>query len=221
MPPRLLLASQSPRRRQLIGLTGCDVQTAVSDLDETVLDGETPAQYVTRLAIAKAQACAHLAGPDQIALGSDTAVIDGSDILGKPGSPAEARQMLQRLRGHSHHVYTAIAALRIRDGLLLTDLCITAVPMREYGDEEIEAYVATGDPLDKAGGYAIQHDGFKPVGTLRGCFASVMGLPLCHLTRTLARMDETLDSDVPAGCQRTLEYACPIFAAVLRGESVG
>jgi predicted house-cleaning NTP pyrophosphatase (Maf/HAM1 superfamily) len=133
----------------------------------------------------------------------------------------EAAQMLRRLRGHTHQVYTGIAALRVRDGSLATDLCVTDVPMRNYSDEDIAAYILTGDPLDKAGAYAIQHPRFKPVESLTGCFAGVMGLPLCHLTRTLRKLGLSPSADVPANCQTHLDYQCPVSRAILRGEDVG
>ena len=124
--------------------------------------------------------------------------------------------MLRQLRGHSHQVYTGIAVLRVRDGNLLTDVCVTDVPMRDYSDEEIEAYVQTGDPLDKAGAYAIQHASFQPVSSMQGCYASVMGLPMCHVTRLLEQMRLPRRADVPARCQLFLNYACPVFAGILR-----
>jgi predicted house-cleaning NTP pyrophosphatase (Maf/HAM1 superfamily) len=93
--------------------------------------------------------------------------------------------------------------------------------MRAYREDEIEAYVATGDPLDKAGGYAIQNGGFHPVERMQGCYASVMGLPLCHLTRSLRSLDIAPRNDIAAECQNALGYACPISSAVLRGEMVG
>jgi predicted house-cleaning NTP pyrophosphatase (Maf/HAM1 superfamily) len=93
--------------------------------------------------------------------------------------------------------------------------------MRDYRDDEIEAYVATGDPLDKAGAYAIQNAGFHPVEAMRGCYASVMGLPLCHLARSLHKLDIAPRTDIAAECQSALGYACPISSAVLRGEMVG
>jgi predicted house-cleaning NTP pyrophosphatase (Maf/HAM1 superfamily) len=129
--------------------------------------------------------------------------------------------MLRRLRGHVHQVYTGIAALRAADQKLVTDLCITDVPMRSYSDEEIEAYVGTGDPLDKAGAYAIQRADFQPVEKMSGCFASVMGLPMCHIVRTLHKMDVEPEADVPASCQAYLNYRCKVSSAVLRGENVG
>jgi predicted house-cleaning NTP pyrophosphatase (Maf/HAM1 superfamily) len=123
--------------------------------------------------------------------------------------------MLRRLRGHVHHVYTGIALLRVSDGLLLNDLCVTDVPMRNYSDEEISAYVATGDPLDKAGAYAIQHLKFQPVAHLEGCYASVMGLPMCHVILLMRKMNIQPAADVFAGCETLLEYQCPVSNALL------
>jgi predicted house-cleaning NTP pyrophosphatase (Maf/HAM1 superfamily) len=136
--------------------------------------------------------------------------------LGKPADPSEAKRMLRQLRGRVHQVYTGIAALRVPEGNLLADACVTDVPMRAYSEAEIEAYVQTGDPLDKAGAYAIQHPRFQPVESMRGCYASVMGLPLCHVTRLLERMGLPPRADVPAQCQFFLNYACPVFAGILR-----
>jgi predicted house-cleaning NTP pyrophosphatase (Maf/HAM1 superfamily) len=93
--------------------------------------------------------------------------------------------------------------------------------MRDYTDAEIDRYVATGDPLDKAGAYAIQHDEFHPVSRLSGCFASVMGLPLCHLLRLFDKIGVTHDDELPARCQHYLDYSCPVTDAILRGEQVG
>ncbi len=219
--PLLVLASNSPRRRELLALGGWTFETRPTDVDESQRPGEAPAAYVLRLADSKAHACANSAHTGEIFLAADTAVVDGQVILGKPKDPNEALAMLRSLRGHSHQVLTGLAVLRPADGSLVTDLCITEVPMREYRDDEIEAYVASGDPLDKAGAYAIQHPGFHPVEGLSGCYASVMGLPLCHLTRSLRKLGLTPITDVAAQCQSTLSYACPIFSAVLRGEMLG
>ena len=141
-------------------------------------------------------------------------VIDG-DILGKPADGAEATSMLRRLRGRTHQVYTGIAVLDMAGGHLRSDLCVTDVPMRCYADDEIEAYVSTGDPLDKAGAYAIQHPGFQPVAGMAGCYASVMGLPLCHLTRLLREADILPQADIPEACQAFLQYDCPVFSDIL------
>lgn len=219
--PKLLLASNSPRRKQLLALGDWDFEISVPDVDESRLLGETPADYVLRLAKTKALAAANAARPEMIVIGADTAVVDGNDILGKPKDASDAMQMLERLRGHTHQVYTGLALHRLGDQKLLTELCITDVPMRAYSDEEIREYVLGGDPLDKAGAYAIQHAGFQPVESMRGCYASVMGLPLCHLLRALKQLDVHPNADVPANCQSFLKYECPVSQAILRGEPVG
>lgn len=126
--------------------------------------------------------------------------------------------MLRRLRGRTHQVYTGIALFRPADGLLLKDLCVTDVPMRDYSDEEIAAYVETGDPLDKAGAYAIQHPQFQPVAKLRGCFASVMGLPVCHTIRLMRQLDIQPVTDFFLPCEALLEYQCPVSNAILSGD---
>ena len=192
-----------------------------SDVDESKFPGENPAQYVLRLAEAKARTVAHTASLEHIIIGADTAVVDSDDILGKPKDSAEAVTMLTRLRGHSHQVYTGIAALRVSDGKLVTDLCITDVPMRSYSDEEIESYALSGDPLDKAGAYAIQHSGFRPVEKFTGCYASVMGLPMCHLVRSLRQLDISPAADVPTNCQTYLNYQCSVSGTILNGENIG
>ncbi len=140
----------------------------------------------------------------------------GQKILGKPASAAKAVAMLGSLRGRRHQVYSAVAVLKI-PGQLVTDICVTEVPMRFYTDEEIQTYVASGDPLDKAGAYAIQHAGFHPVEHLEGCFANVMGLPLCHLVRTLRKLEISPRLDVPDRCQTAIGYTCPVYESILRG----
>lgn len=204
-----------------MALSGWQFRVAVSPVNETRKANEAPAAYVLRLAEAKARAAARHLIDETIIIGADTAVVDGEDVLGKPADHPEATAMLEQLRGHTHQVYTGLAAFRPRDDRLLTDLCITDVPMRAYSDAEIESYVRTGDPLDKAGAYAIQHPGFNPVEDLAGCYASVMGLSLCHLVRTLRKFEMEPPADVPANCQSYLQYDCPVSAAVLRGEQVG
>jgi len=211
----LLLASSSPRRKQLLALGGWEFTTAPADIDESSLPGETPRDYAMRLAEAKARVSARQARLEQVVIGSDTAVIIDGDILGKPADSAEAASMLHRLRGRTHQVYTGIAVFRPADGKFAADLCITDVPMRAYNDEEIRAYVTTGDPLDKAGAYAIQHPVFQPVASMSGCFSSVMGLPHCHLARLLKEFGMTPTADLPGNCQTFLKYQCPVFPTIL------
>jgi septum formation protein len=217
----LLLASNSPRRRELLSLGNWLFSVSVASLDESQQTGEAPADYVLRLAEAKARAAIPNAQPEHIIIGADTTVVDENRVLGKPKDTTEAAAMLKSLRGHTHQVYTALAILRMRDEYLLTDLCVTDVPMRSYSDEEIKAYVLSGDPLDKAGAYAIQHAGFHPVENMKGCYASVMGLPLCHLIRILQKMEVDVDAKLPAACQSLLKYPCPVSPAILRGEQIG
>ena len=219
--PVLVLASTSPRRRDLLTLGGWQFITQGADVDESQQPGEAPEAYVLRLAENKARKCARSAPAESIILGADTAVVDGQAILGKPKDPAEAAEMLRSLRGHSHQVLTGLAVLRLSDGAMVTDLCCTDVPMRDYQEGEIEAYVASGDPLDKAGAYAIQNPAFHPVERMSGCYASVMGLPLCHLTRSLRSLGVAPLTDIAVECQSALGYVCPISSAVLSGEIVG
>lgn len=216
---QLFLASNSPRRRQLIALGGWDFQLVSVNVDESPRAAELPSAYVLRLAEGKARAAASVVPPGSLVLAADTTVVDGGELLGKPADEQEAERMLRRLKGRSHQVYTALAVLRLADGRLETELCLTDVPMRVYSDDEMWAYIQSGDPLDKAGAYAIQHAGFNPVEGLRGCYANVVGLPLCHLTRCLLRLDLAPRADVPAACQAAFEYQCPIYRQVLRGEN--
>jgi len=209
----LVLASNSPRRQQLLRLSGWEFTVQPANIDESIHPGESPADYVQRVAAGKAAATTG----NGLTLGADTIVIADGSILGKPADAAEASAMLARLRGRPHQVLTAIA-VRMPDGTLLNDHSLDAVPMRNYSNADIEAYVASGDPLDKAGAYAIQHPGFHPVENFCGCFASVMGLPLCHLVRTLARQNILPPVDVPSACQAELAYDCPVFGAVLAAK---
>jgi MAF protein len=213
--PTLILASNSPRRRQLIALTGLSFTVSAANVDESTRANELPADYVLRLAETKARTLK--ADADQLILAADTTVVDGMDILGKPADEEEAVAMLTRLRGHVHQVYTGVALLRVSDGRLIKELCVTDVPMRDYSDDEIRAYVATGDPLDKAGAYAIQHPEFRPVASMSGCYASVMGLPLCHVVRMLREMGIHANDDLTRNCQTLLEYPCPVYEKILSG----
>jgi septum formation protein len=217
----LVLASNSPRRKRLLSLTGLAFTVIPAEIDERQLAGEMPDDYVLRLAEKKARAVAIKAPPRSLVIAADTTVADAGEILGKPRDEQEAQRMLRRLRGHEHQVYTALAALCPSDGELVCDLCLTDVPMRDYSDEEMYAYIATGDPLDKAGAYAIQHAGFRPVKNLQGCYANVVGLPLCHLERVLASFGVHPKNDLSVACQQALGYRCPIFEQVLSGKLYG
>ncbi len=223
------MASNSPRRQQLLSWTGWQFITCPAPVDETPLAGEKPADYVRRLAESKGRAALAQAaqgvqaGPDTFVLAADTIVVDGGQLLGKPGDAAEATAMLVRLRGHVHQVLTALAVFAPPDWRLFGDLCSASVPMRDYSDAEIASYVASGDPMDKAGAYAIQNAGFHPVTDFIGCYACVVGLPLCHLLRTLSKAGfpypgAPVPMGVPGACQANLDYVCPVTQKILNGE---
>jgi MAF protein len=211
----ILLASNSPRRRELLSLSGWQFKVHPAQVDETPYPDEQGEAYVLRLSETKARAVAPQAGEARLVAAADTTVVLRGEIMGKPQDDSEALAMLHRLRAGVHQVYTAVAVIDVQTGELLSDLCCTDVPMRDYQDEEMQAYVASGDPLDKAGAYAIQHAGFHPVENMQGCFANVMGLPLCHLTRTLRKLGIHPPQDVPQACQAHLDYACPVFEDIL------
>lgn len=217
----LVLASNSPRRSQILGWTGIPFIVRPTQIDETPLPEEEAATYVMRMAETKARKASGSAGFKELLITADTTVADGKEILGKPQSNDEARDMLLKLRGRVHFVHTAIVVYSPAFGRMEKELCTTRVRMRRYSDEEIEKYILSGDPLDKAGAYGIQNSEFHPVDQMKGCFASVMGLPLCHLERVLRRMGYGERGNVPYLCQDQLAYNCPIFHRVLNGEDVG
>ncbi len=221
---QLILASNSPRRKELMSLLGLRFTVLPVEVDETPLAQEAGIEYVTRIAESKSSAAAHQVHGGEVIVTADTAVVNGTagqkaEILGKPTDPQQAVVMLRNLRGHTHQVFTALSIIDTHDGKRLSDLCATDVPMRHYSNEEIAIYVAGGDPMDKAGAYAIQHSGFHPVDQLHGCFANVMGLPLCHLVRSLSRLGISPANNVPLVCQDALKYRCPVYHLILRSKS--
>lgn len=214
--PTLVLASNSPRRQQLVKLLGFPFVVQPADVDETQLEGEDARVYVERLAVDKARATVQLQAGWVIA--ADTIVVDQGILLGKPKDAAQARAMLHTLRGRAHEVYSAFAIQDPETGQMPVRSCKTVVWMREYSDLEIDAYVASGDPLDKAGAYAIQNADFMPVERVEGCYASVMGMPLCHMVRSLRQMGIETEVDVPAACQSTLGIVCDVFESILSSD---
>ena len=204
----LILASASPRRRQLLAALGIPFTIDVADIDESRLGDEPPEAHVRRLAQTKARTVAARRA-DAIILAADTIVVHHGQILGKPGDENEARAMLRALRESPHQVITAVAVARAGD--VLSELDVSTVVMRAYTDAEIDAYIASGDPFDKAGAYAIQHPDFAPVARLDGCFAGVMGLPLAVTARLLTSAGLTPAPDWPQHCHaitgRCCEYA--------------
>ena len=178
----IVLASASPRRAELLRAAGFSFVVDPADIDESVLPGETPDVHVRRLARAKAQACAGR-HPGHTVLGADTVVVVDGRILGKPRDDEEARSMLTALSGRVHHVYTAVAVAG--DGAVRDDVDISAVTFAPMAPDEIAVYVASGEPRDKAGAYAIQGWASRFIERLEGSYSGVVGLPVAVVHRLL------------------------------------
>ena len=181
--PRVVLASQSPRRRDLLRLIGIPHEVRPADIDETYLPGELPRAHAERLAREKAQ---RMAAPDVVVIGSDTIVVVDGDVLGKPIDEADAARMLRRLSGRSHVVMTAVSVAW--QGRIASDVEEVDVTFHELSDEEIAAYIRTGEPMDKAGAYGIQGFGATIVARVDGDYFAVMGLALQRLVRLFATL---------------------------------
>lgn len=216
----ILLASNSPRRKELLGLTGWDFRTIAVDVDEGQKVGEPPLEYVRRVAIDKTFRITNVQKGDLV-ITADTIVIDGDEILGKPVSQVDAVRILRLLRGREHKVVTSVVLSQPGVKRIETDECSSLVKMRSYSEKEIAMYVASGDPMDKAGAYAVQNRIFHPATNFRGCFANVMGMPLCHLTRALRKFGVEPGESIPAACQAYLQYHCHIHAQILGGMNLG
>ncbi|MBK7972406.1 MAG: septum formation inhibitor Maf [Deltaproteobacteria bacterium] len=182
----LVLGSGSPRRRELLTLVGLSFEVHVTDVPEEPLDGEAPGEHARRLARDKARA-ASLAAPRAIALGADTIVVLDGEVLGKPRDAADAVAMLTRLSARPHQVLTGFA-LAEGGNVRCSDVVRTEVDFRAVSAREIEAYVATGEPLDKAGGYGIQGRAAAFVATIRGSYTNVVGLPLVEVLEALLEL---------------------------------
>lgn len=205
----IVLASDSPRRRRLMEALDTPVR-AISPKSEEgpPHTDETPAEFVARLSGKKAEAVARQAG-DAIVLGADTAVVLDGAVLGKPADKNDAIRMLHLLRGRVHAVITGLTTIDARSGQRLSTVTSTEVRMRRYSDEEIAAYVDSGEPMDKAGAYAIQDADFSPAEETAGCYLNVVGLPLCDVVSTLEKLEVSVrlsdDGEVIADCQQ-----CPL-----------
>jgi septum formation protein len=182
MSVRIILASQSPRRRELLALIGIAHDVMPADLDESVLPNEAPTTHAERLARAKAEAIARQES-NAVVIGSDTIVVLDGDILGKPRDHDDAAAMLRRLSGRTHTVHTAVAVAR--NGQVVSGVESVDVTFRPLSNEQIETYIATGEPMDKAGAYGIQGYGAVIVERVHGDYFAVMGLALGRLVGLL------------------------------------
>ncbi|HLX40624.1 MAG TPA: Maf family protein [Ktedonobacteraceae bacterium] len=191
----ILLASASPRRRQLLSLLGLPYEVTTSPIDEDARQAQfhgpndTLAQWLAEQKALGIHTLPETAG--RIVITADTTVLLDDNILGKPRDAAHAHELLLSLRNRWHHVITGVAVSQTLDGELQmrSASCTTPVLMRPYSKEDILAYIATGDPLDKAGSYGIQHPSFQPTARIQGCYLNVVGLPLCTLVNLLAAFD--------------------------------
>lgn len=191
----VLLASASPRRRQLLTLLGIPYEVCISPIDEDATQAQYQgpdtglAQWLAEQKAFGAHTLPQAAG--RLVITADTTVLLHETILGKPRDKAHANELLLSLRNRWHQVVTGISvSKKVGDTLeLYSASCTTPVLMRPYSEEEITAYIATGDPLDKAGAYGIQHPQFQPTENIQGCYLNVVGLPLCILVSLLAKFD--------------------------------
>ncbi len=212
----IVLASTSPRRRDLMTRLGLEFSSIAVDVDESPHPNEAPEELVRRLSLAKVEKGVR-AYRDSVVIAADTVVsIDGM-ILGKPMDELDAERMLKLLRDRSHVVFTGLVAAQ--GARLVQYIATTTVWMRSYSDGEIAAYAGTGDPLDKAAAYAIQHADFHPVARIAGCHANVMGLPLCRVYLGLKEFG--IEAEDPEGFLTSpFEIDCPVSKGI-RGNVVG
>jgi septum formation protein len=187
----VVLASQSPRRSEILRQAGIPFTVRVADVDESALPGEAPPAYVRRLAEAKARAVR--SAPEETVLGADTTVVIDGEILAKPADAADAYRMLALLSGRRHEVLTGICLLR--GGAADCDCASTAVVFAPLTEREIAEYVASGEPMDKAGGYAIQGLASKFVERIEGDYFNVMGLPVALVYRRLRQEYNTVKGE--------------------------
>jgi MAF protein len=202
----------------LIQLLGHPVTVTSANVDEDSVTHPDPAVNVVQTADLKAMTIAAQTPPQTertIILTADTTVALDEQMLNKPANAAEAIDMLNDLRDRTHEVHTGVVLLDAASGEKVTGVHTAVVTMRPYTDAEIAAYVATGDPLDKAGAYAIQHPIFRPVARLDGCYLGVMGLSLCHLLHLLRPWEVAMLADLTAVHQAHQHYPCPLYQDLL------
>lgn len=185
-PSKLILASASPRRKELLRLVGLNFEIKPSNAKEIFLKGETPEEHVLRLSEEKAVSVS-IHNPDAWVLGADTIVIINGEVLGKPAVADEAREMLRKLSGRKHKVITGFCLTRKNNDIIVKNTVESSVVFKEISEDEIDWYVRKKEPYDKAGGYAVQGMGAFFIKEIRGSYTNVVGLPLCEVMETLKK----------------------------------
>jgi len=227
----LILATSSPRRKQLLKSIGWDFLSIAPEIDEEVIEGESPEEFTMRMARAKSQAALGSRWTiGDFILAADTAVIDpglgrnsradrNQMILGKPTTADEAKEMLTRLRGRTHQVCTSITILDPVGGTIREATELSTVKMRYYTIDEINEYISSCDPFDKAGGYAIQHPTFQPVQKVTGCYPNVVGLPVCQVMRFAVEFGHNQNLNEMESCSKS-DIPCWIYRRAFQGGIV-
>jgi septum formation protein len=191
---KVILASSSPRRAEVLRNAGIEFEVRPADIDETRHPGEPASGYVQRLALEKARAInSETSAKNLIVVGADTVVVNQGEILLKPDSAADARRMLRQLSGAVHEVHTGLAVIRMPQKIERVIEAVTSVQFAQLSDAEIDAYIVTGEPFDKAGAYGIQSLGGRYVTRVEGCYFNVMGMPLARLWATLKEFGWSAD----------------------------
>lgn len=213
---KIILASESPRRQQMLSWILPEFESLPAEIDESPLIGELPVPYCQRMALGKALHFAESLSEGGFVLGSDTTVYINHQILGKPRDEDHAEEMLKLLNGREHLVCTAAALAYRKSGKIsiLQSVCETVVRFRTMSRDEILDYIASGDPMGKAGAYAIQNHEFHPVESIRGCYASVMGLPLCHVGVMFHTFGYDTFPQIRSACQAGTKVPCSYVPAV-------
>jgi septum formation protein len=181
---KIILASGSPRRKQILEQVGLNFTVEVSDYEEKPIPGISPFEFVEKLSLEKAKAVAKN-HKDAIIIGADTTVVIDNQILGKPKTKEEAKEMLRKLSGNTHLVFTGFTVIDIRNNKIITKHVITKIKFKNLSDEEIAGYVETGEPMDKAGAYGVQDRGALFVEHIEGDYSNITGLPIVNIFEIL------------------------------------
>ena len=184
----LILASASPRRQELLRFVGLKFKTIPGHVNEDYIKGESPQQHVRRLAQEKAQLIARKY-PRTWVLGADTIVVIDGLILGKPKNKTQAKEMLKKLSGREHKVFTGFTVMQVASKISHSDVVQSAVKFKKISAAELDWYIACAEPYDKAGGYAVQGKGAYFIKSIRGSYTNVIGLPLCEVLETLKKLE--------------------------------